>query len=60
MPPRRGGGVNPEQPDRFDDLKTNRFIHSVDAKLVELNQLRIGVDADQKVGISNVINIPPR
>lgn len=56
----KGVGVNPEQPDQFDDLQTNRFIHSVDAKLVELNQLRIGIDANQRVDISNVLNIPSR
>ncbi|MBE9113746.1 hypothetical protein IQ273_30700 [Nodosilinea sp. LEGE 07298] len=56
----KGVGVNPEHPDQFDDLQTNRFIHSVDAKLVELNQLRIGIDANQRVDISNVLSIPSR
>jgi NADH dehydrogenase/NADH:ubiquinone oxidoreductase subunit G len=56
----KGVGVNPEEPDRFDDLQTNRFVHSVDAKLVELNQLRIGIDATQRVDISNVLAIPSR
>ena len=56
----KGVGVDPEAPDRFDDLQTNRFIHSVDAKLAELNQLRIGIDANQRVDISNVLNIPTR
>ncbi|WP_017298866.1 hypothetical protein [Nodosilinea nodulosa] len=56
----KGVGVDPEAPDRFEDLQTNRFIHSVDAKLAELNQLRIGIDATQRVDISNVLNIPAR
>lgn len=56
----KGVGVDPEAPDRFDDLQTNRFIHSVDAKLAELNQLRIGIDVNQRVDISNVLNIPTR
>jgi hypothetical protein len=56
----KGVGVNPDEPDRFDDLQTNRFLHSVDAKLAELNQLRIGIDATQRVDISNVLTIPSR
>lgn len=56
----KGVGVDLKAPDRFDDLQTNRFIHSVDAKLAELNQLSIGIDANQRVDISNVLSIPTR
>jgi hypothetical protein len=55
-----GIGDDPENKDKFSRIDTNRFIHSVDNKLSELNQLSISIDSNQRVNVSSVLNIPAR
>jgi len=45
-------GINPERPDEFvDNVKPSLFIHEVDRKLTQLNQIPIEFDAAQIIKI---------
>lgn len=54
-------GINPDQPDEFvDDINPDLFIHEIDKKLAQLNQIPIEFDATQIIKIPDFRETDPQ